>query len=341
MLYPHGRPVHEDPRDDAAHGLDRHLDIPDRPAVHVEQPPLDHLLGSERDVGGRLVGVGIELDPAGAVAGRHRDGAEPVMPGRRGALGVDPEAAGVVAPRLADRGGAPLVARIAAPRLLDRRVDHHRRARLRLAVGIEHAADDEHPARGRPVSRRRRGPATTAGAWRGSSPLASDRRQIAAAGSQGRPGTASRREGRLSLWIVMARSTSWARVVAVEAAACRAAKRIAARAVRSHRWGETDAEATEHGAASAAAGSTPRRVRARRSFSRARARRLRSVPAGHAEPAGRLVERQALEVAEHDRRAEGVRQPVDLAVQHLGLLAVEERLLGRRGRRLDAIRWRP
>ena len=71
---------------------------------------------------------------------------------------------------------------------------------------------------------------------------------------------------------------------------------------------------------------TPRRVRARRSFSRARARRLRSVPGGHAEPPRRLVERQALEVAEHHRRAEGVRQPVDLAVQHLGLLAVERTL---------------
>ena len=76
IRYPRGRPVHEDPRDDAAHGLDRHLDVADRPAIHVEQPPLDHLLGPERDVGGRPVGVGIELDPAGAVAGRDRDGAD-------------------------------------------------------------------------------------------------------------------------------------------------------------------------------------------------------------------------------------------------------------------------
>ena len=46
------------------------------PALQVEQPPLDHLLGPERDVGGGLVGVGVELDPAGAVARRERDGAE-------------------------------------------------------------------------------------------------------------------------------------------------------------------------------------------------------------------------------------------------------------------------
>ena len=58
-------------RDQAAHGLDRDLDALDRPAFHVEQPPLDHLLGPERDVGIGLVGVGVELDPAGAVAWRN------------------------------------------------------------------------------------------------------------------------------------------------------------------------------------------------------------------------------------------------------------------------------
>ena len=45
-------------------------------ALQVEQPPLDHLLGPKRDVGGGLLGVGVELDPAGAIARRQGDGAE-------------------------------------------------------------------------------------------------------------------------------------------------------------------------------------------------------------------------------------------------------------------------
>ena len=75
-----------------------------------------------------------------------------------------------------------------------------------------------------------------------------------------------------------------------------------------------------------------------RSFSRARASRLRSVPAGPSQPSGGLVEGEALEVAEHDRQAEGPRQAVDLAVQGLGLLAVDGRPVGRRGRRHGAAR---
>ena len=68
---------------------------------------------------------------------------------------------------------------------------------------------------------------------------------------------------------------------------------------------------------------------------RARASRLRTVPAGQSEPAGRLVEGQPLEVAEHDRQPERLRQAVDLVVQGLGLLAADRRLLGRLDRRLD------
>ena len=91
-----------------------------------------------------------------------------------------------------------------------------------------------------------------------------------------------------SLWISMDFSTSRARA-AVEAesaspAAGPAAKRIAARVVVSHRRDETEAEAgrASSTAASAAPGSmTPRRVSARRSFSRARATRLRTVPCEH------------------------------------------------------------
>ncbi len=72
----------------------------------------------------------------------------------------------------------------------------------------------------------------------------------------------------------------------------------------------------------------PRRQSPRRSFSRARARRLRSVPAGHRSRSRRFVESEALEVAEHDRHAEGARQSVDLEVQGLGLLALDHRPIG-------------
>ncbi len=58
-------------------------------------------------------------------------------------------------------------------------------------------------------------------------------------------------------------------------------------------------------------------------------------PGRASEAAGRFVERQALEVAEDDRRAEGIRQAVDLAVQSLGLVAVDQGLFGRRGSRLE------
>ena len=62
-----------------------------RTAIHVEQAPLDHLLGSERDVNVGLVGVGVELDPAGTIARRKSDGAGLVMSGRHGAHGHQSE----------------------------------------------------------------------------------------------------------------------------------------------------------------------------------------------------------------------------------------------------------
>ena len=64
-----------------AHAFDRHPDALDGPAMQVEQPPLNYLFGSERDVGGRLIGIEVDVDPADPVAGRDRSGAAFVMGG--------------------------------------------------------------------------------------------------------------------------------------------------------------------------------------------------------------------------------------------------------------------
>ena len=60
-----------------AHALDRDADARHDPPLDVEQPPLDHLLGPERDVGGRLVGVDAQVDPAHAES--RRRAAAPIM----------------------------------------------------------------------------------------------------------------------------------------------------------------------------------------------------------------------------------------------------------------------
>ncbi len=131
----------------------------------------------------------------------------------------------------------------------------------------------------------------------------------------------------------MARSTSWARDVAVEVIASRAVKRSAALAVRSHRWDETDGGADT--ASSAAPGSTiPRRMSAAELFAGA-GQPAAERAGGASELTRRLVERDALEIAEHDGRTEDARQAVDLAVQDVGLVAVEQGVIGGRGRRLD------
>ena len=39
------------------------------PALHIKQPAMNHVLAPERDVGGRLIGVGIEVDAAHTVTG--------------------------------------------------------------------------------------------------------------------------------------------------------------------------------------------------------------------------------------------------------------------------------
>ena len=83
---------------------DRERDVRDGLALQVEQPPVDHLLGPERDVGGGLVGVGVELDPAGTIAGRQGDGAERLVTRRRGPRRIEPEPARAVAARASPIG---------------------------------------------------------------------------------------------------------------------------------------------------------------------------------------------------------------------------------------------
>ncbi len=73
----------------------------------------------------------------------------------------------------------------------------------------------------------------------------------------------------------------------------------------------------------------------RRSFSRGAGQPAVERAGRAAEPPCGLVEGEALEVAEHDRQPEGPRQAVDLVVEGLGLLAVDRRPVGRRGRRLE------
>ncbi len=65
--------------EEAAHGFDRDRDTLHGPALEIEQAPLDHLFGSECDVGGGLIGVEVEIDPAGTIAGRDGNGAGLLM----------------------------------------------------------------------------------------------------------------------------------------------------------------------------------------------------------------------------------------------------------------------
>ena len=108
---------------------------------------------------------------------------------------------------------------------------------------------------------------------------------------------------------------------------------IAARVVESHSKGRTD---------SGADGDATTRARRPRAnvaathqadseFLRARASRLRT--SRRATEASRLLEGQALKVAEHHRQPKDSRQALDRAVYRLGLLAVDRPPVGRRGRR--------
>ena len=52
------RPIAFDPNLDAVNG----------PALYIEQTAVDDLLGSEREIGIGLIGVGVEVNPTGSIA---------------------------------------------------------------------------------------------------------------------------------------------------------------------------------------------------------------------------------------------------------------------------------
>ena len=135
-------------RQRAADRPDRDLHARDAPALGVDQAALDDLLGLERDLGGRLILVGVEVGPAHAVAGGQRRGAELGVLRRRGAGRVEPEPARTIARRMADRGREDPLRADGREQQLAPQGGGDRRVRDRLAFGIEDAADDEHPAGG-------------------------------------------------------------------------------------------------------------------------------------------------------------------------------------------------
>ena len=110
---------------DVADGPDRDLDAAHGLARDVEEPALDHPLGLEPDLGVGPIGVGIEVDPADAIAGSHRDGGELVIT-RRGRAGrIEPETARAVAARMADRVRAQRLQADGGPDRLGPRGGHH------------------------------------------------------------------------------------------------------------------------------------------------------------------------------------------------------------------------
>ena len=112
-----------------------------------------------------------------------------------------------------------------------------------------------------------------------------------------------------------------------------ATKFIAAAVVVSHRCDGTDADAqcwldAQPGAATGEA--RPRRVSATRSFARALARRLRTVPTGQLSRPAISSMRLAFQVSQHHSNPKRLRQSVDFLVQTFRLLTCERCLLGGR-----------
>ena len=105
----------------------------------------------------------------------------------------------------------------------------------------------------------------------------------------------------------------------------------------SHRGDEIDAEADlelSTAARPAADSATPRRVKPRAELS-ARPGQSAADRAGRTpEPLRCFVERQSLEVMEHDRQAKWPGQAVDLGMENLGVFTGQDRLFGGRAHRL-------
>ncbi len=126
---------------------DRHRDALGGPALQIEEASLDHLLGLQPDFGVGLIGVGVELGPADAVARCQGDGHEldrsatTTFGAQSRRNWPDPSAS-----------AWPITTGLnpswteATLRPLEPRVNHHGRIWHRLALRVEHAADHEHPA---------------------------------------------------------------------------------------------------------------------------------------------------------------------------------------------------
>ena len=131
----------------AANGRDGQLHVSGRLAEKVKEPPVDHLLGPKRDVGGGLQGVDVELGPARAKPGPPRDHAKFIITRRRRPRDVDAKSTHAIAGRVPNLRHVQATGRSIQPDRRETRVNQHRGVGHRLASRVEHAADDEHSSR--------------------------------------------------------------------------------------------------------------------------------------------------------------------------------------------------